>query len=97
MNDDLPIKYEAENVIENAVTQHVPLGGNAYQVKPRESKELKSRLINIAHNDLKRRASALQLLSVVYKNRLEHGWPGSEPLHPDVELISAMKVPWPLL
>jgi hypothetical protein len=97
MNDEFPMGYPAEYLIEEAVTQKIPAGGSSYYVKPRKASDLKKRLLNIAYADVKRRASATQLLGIIGRSRLEHGWPANEPLHPDIELVKKLDGPWELL
>lgn len=97
MNDEFPMDYAAERLIEAAVTQKVPAGGSSYYIMPRKASDLKKRLLNIAYSDVKRRASATELLGVIGRSRVEHGWPANEPLHPDIELMKKLGGPWELL
>ena len=96
MNDEFPMGYAAEHLIEEAVTQKVPAGGSSYYIKPRNAADLKKRLLSIACADLRRRASATHLLGIISRSRLEHGWPVNEPLHPDIELVKKLGGPWEL-
>jgi hypothetical protein len=97
LSDEFPVSYAEERIVEAAVIQHVPTGGNVYYERPREASELKKQLLDMAHADVKRRASALWLLGIVGKCRLEHGWPANEPFHPDIQLLLQIGVPWELL
>ena len=96
MNDEFPMGYPVEHLIEEAVTEKVPAGGSSYYIKPRKASDLKKRLLDIAFVDVKRRASATQLLGIIGRFRLEHGWPANELLHPDIELVKKLGGPWEL-
>jgi len=74
-----------------------PSGESSYYIKPRNASGLKKRLLNVALTDVKGGASATQLLSIIGRCRLEHGWPANEPLHPDIELVKKLRGPWELL
>ena len=97
IHDEFPVNYPAEHLVEEAATQKVPAGGSSYYIEPRDASDLKKRLINIAHSDVKRRASALHLLAVVERCRLEHGWPLTEARHPDIALLQKLTSPWELI
>ncbi len=97
MNDEFPMGYPAEHLVEAAITEKVPAGGSSYYIKPRKAADLKKRLLDIAYLDVRRRASATQLLGIIQRSRLEHGWPANELLHPDIELVKKLGCPWELL
>ena len=96
MNDEFPMGYPVEHLIEEAITEKDPAGGSSYYIKPRKASDLKKRLLDIAFVDVKRRASATQLLGIIGRSRLEHGWPANELLHPDIELVKKLGGPWEL-
>ncbi len=96
MNDEFPMGYPVEHLIEEAITEKVPAGGSSYYIKPRKASDLKKRLLDIAFVDVKRRASATQLLGIIGRSRLEHGWPTNAFLHPDIELVEKLGGPWEL-
>jgi hypothetical protein len=96
-NHEMPLQDATEHIIEEAVTEHVPRGGNAYSLKPRNATELKKRLMRIALEQVRQRRTATGLLALIRKCRLERGWPVNEPVHPDIELLPRLEVPWLLL
>jgi hypothetical protein len=97
LSDGLPMNFQTADIIKGAVTGKIPAGGSAYYLEPREATQLKKRLINIAYADPNRQSLAMQFLGVILRCRLEHGWPANEPLHPDVELLNRIGIPWELL
>lgn len=97
IQDGCPIDHHQKQLIESVVLDRIPDGGSVYELKPRAATELRKRLFGIAQNDSTRRTSALELLAVIQQARLEYGAPVDEPIHPDIESLSAESVPWQLL
>jgi hypothetical protein len=84
--------------VNQIVVRRKPAGnGNTYYLIPREQRELKRRLYDIAVNDAGRRGDAIHVLNLIRVSRLEYGQPMDEPYHPDVWNIGALPAPWPLI
>jgi len=97
INDEFPIAYSLERVIEDFVLARVPAGGNSYYLRPRAATLLKKNLLLVAKEKIAQRTSALELLALIQQCRLEHGNPANEPLHPDIDLLNKENMPWQLL
>ncbi|MHC1766818.1 MAG: hypothetical protein AB9869_21345 [Verrucomicrobiia bacterium] len=98
IRDDLPLSHHVVKLFEEAAENRIPAGGpGAYYLEPRGAGRLRRRLFEIAAQDSARRMSALELLAVIAKCRLEHGQPPDETFHPDIESLSTEPVPWPLV
>jgi hypothetical protein len=87
------VPYETWKQIENAFVEHKPYGKdtNSYQLAPRSSNDVRTRLFEMATNDKQRMKSAAALLGQIEVWRLEHGRPDGEPRSVEVERESS----WP--
>jgi hypothetical protein len=87
------VPYETWKQIENAFVEHKPYGKdrNSYQLAPRSSNDVRTRLFEMATNDKQRMKSAAALLGQIEVWRLEHGRPDGEPRSVEVEYESS----WP--
>jgi hypothetical protein len=97
INDEFPITYSLERVVEDFVLARVPAGGNSYYLRPRAAILLKKNLLLVAKEKIAQRTSALELLALIQQSRLEHGNPANEPIHPDIDLLNKETMPWQLL
>jgi hypothetical protein len=97
IHDEFPIHYWMEQLVESVATTKVSLGGNAYNLKPNDVTDLRKHLIGVVQNDVTRRASASEVLAVIVHCRLEHGYPTSEPIHPDIKILKQISTPWELI
>jgi hypothetical protein len=89
------IPYEIWRQIEAAFVEHRPHGQstNSFTLEPRSANAVRSKLLEMAQNDERRKKSALALLAQIEEWRLEYGRPAGEPRHPAIDSGQ----PWPPL
>jgi hypothetical protein len=87
------LPYELGKAIEDAFVERRPTaeGSNTYTLHPRTATNLRDRLVEMSTSDLKRKNSALFLLSRIESWRLEYGRPVGETRNP----IFGSGMPWP--
>jgi hypothetical protein len=81
------VPYEIHQQLEAAFVEKRPYGGseNTYTLEPRSSNAIRTKLLEIAYRDERRRKSAFALLAQVEEWRLEYGRPTGEPRNPAFE------------
>jgi hypothetical protein len=87
------IPYEVRRQLEDAFVERRPQGGgrNVFTLEPRSSNRIRTRLLEMAKHDARRKTSASQLLAQIEAWRLEYGRPPGEPRNPDL----GSGTPWP--
>jgi hypothetical protein len=90
-----PIPHEIWRQIEAAFVEHRPHGqsANSFTLEPRSANAVRSKLLEMAQNDERRKESALALIAQIEEWRLEYGRPAGEPRHPAIDSGQ----PWPPL
>ena len=90
-----PVPYDLWRGLESAFVEHRPYGDSGYtfSLVPRDANHVRSKLLNIATSDTRRKKSASKLLGQIEIWRLEHGRPAGEPRHPALETGA----PWPAI
>ena len=87
--------YELYRRLEEVFVEHRPLqeSSNTYTMVPRQSNEIRLKLLNMMQNDPLRKKSAWELLNEIEKWRMQFGRPDGEPRSPSVEAGFS----WPVL
>jgi hypothetical protein len=70
---------------------------NSYYLQPKPANAFRKRLMDQAIDDPTRQISSLALLAEIETRRLEIGKPPKEPRHPDIDALTEMNTPWPLI
>jgi hypothetical protein len=98
LHDEFPTGGDIERLIETVAEGRVPAGtSNAFYAVSRAVTGLRKELLHLAHTDVVRRRSAIELLAIILRQRIEHGFPPDESLHPDIATLQRHPSPWPLL
>ena len=87
------VPYEIRRQLEDAFVERRPQGDsqNVFTLEPRSSNRIRTRLLEMAEHDARRKTSAAQLLAQIEGWRLQYGRPPGEPRHPD----SGSGTSWP--
>jgi hypothetical protein len=85
-------------MVDKMINVEIPIEGyvGSYRIVPHEATVFKRHLGALLISDTPIRATACRLLASIRAKRLVGGYPANEPLHPDIEILHFLKVPWPL-
>jgi len=88
-----PVPYEIRKQIEAVFVESRPHNEreNIYTLEPRSSNTIRTKLLEMASKDERRKKSAYTILAQIEEWRLEYGRPTDEPRHPAFESGE----PWP--
>lgn len=84
--------------IENEMEDKIPTGHGGHYLAPTEASSIRRRLAAaLLAAEPRKRAVASRLLARIQARRLRFGQPADEKLHPDIDRLPALAMPWPLL
>jgi hypothetical protein len=83
--------------IENEMEDKVPAAHGGHYLAPTEATAIRRRLAAFLVAASPKRAVASRLLARMQARRLHYGQPADEKLHPDIDRLPALGMPWPLL